>query len=252
MSGTHFPERMGNMRGLMFTLGAAVIAMGAGYAQSALLPNMDYEYSGDALPQVSTPAWSLPLQTGSASQSVSGGILTVTGTTGTDTLVNRLGGGAGLEWDPDATGSTLELRLKVDSLAPESNRAGGIGIRTGTNIWLFTFGPSILEEVVTGQNASVVTDDAFHTYRMTIAGTAGPLNVYVDGNTTPLASFTGGTNSETLIDFGDNLDAEGGVVQWDYIQWTNDGVFAPVAVPEPAALSLLALGVLAIRRSRRS
>lgn len=240
------------MRGLMFTLGAAVIAMGASYAQSALLPNMDYEYSGDALPTASTPAWSVAGQTGSASQSASGGILTVTGTTGTDTLVNRIWGGTGLEWDPDATGSTLELRLKVDSVASGSSYAGSIGIRTGANIWLFSFGTSQLVEVTAGQSASVVTDDAFHTYRMTIAGTAGPLNVYVDGNTTPLASFTGVANSVNLLDFGDNLDSEAGVVQWDYIQWTNDGVFAPVAVPEPAALSLLVLGALAIRRSRRS
>jgi MYXO-CTERM domain-containing protein len=40
----------------------------------------------------------------------------------------------------------------------------------------------------------------------------------------------------------------GGQIEWDYIQWTNDGAFAPV--PEPAALSLLGLGALALRRRR--
>ena len=37
---------------------------------------------------------------------------------------------------------------------------------------------------------------------------------------------------------------------WDYIAWKNDG--APVAVPEPVAISMLAIGALAMFRRQRA
>lgn len=243
------------MRKFMVTLGAAAIALGASYAQAALLPNMDYEYSGDALPESSSPAWSRYFD---GDVSVSGGILTVT-TPGThggsdiDYSETRIIGGTGQPWNPTGAGTTVEIRVKTDYNVSGHSWAGAIRIDTENRFWWMLIGEGYITDNAGGGDLPIVTNDAFHTYRFVISNEAtGPLDLYVDGNTTPAHSWAGASTSGTSrIAFGDLGNAEQGQIQWDYIQWTNDGAFAPVAVPEPAALSLLGLGALTLIRRRK-
>lgn len=234
------------MKGISITMSVAAIAMGAGYAQSALLPDMDYEYSGDAVPESSTPAWARYYD---GDYSASAGILTVT-TPGTH-------GGSDpsfLEfqqtgsWLANGAGSTVEVRLKTDANAPGFDWAGSLFLSTGTQFWGLLIGENYITALGVGDYA-ITTDDTFHTYRFVVSNEAsGSLSMYVDGNTTPAHTFAGTPSGSNLMVFGDSSSASQGQIQWDYIQWTNDGAFAPV--PEPAALSLLSLGALALRRRK--
>jgi MYXO-CTERM domain-containing protein len=231
----------------MITLGAASIAMGASYVQSALLPDMDYEYDGVAVPESSTPAWARYYD---GDYSASGGILTVT-TPGTH-------GGSDpgyLEfqqtgsWSPSGAGTTVEVRLKTIYNGP-NGWAGGMAISTGTEAWPIFIGGGFITVSGGGTgDLAINTSDAFHTLRFTTDETSGDVNLYVDGNTTPAHTWGSSASGSNVLAFGvTNGVQTGGQIEWDYIQWTNDGAFAPV--PEPAALSLLGLGALALRRRR--
>jgi len=236
----------------MVALGAVAL-VGAGVRAAVLPAPFSASYEGDFLPDSasSNPQWSALYTEGSAS--VSGGILTIT-TTGAQSEAYRYVGGTGTAWDPTGAGSTIEINLKVDSVDAGAGRAGDMLIATGTNAWLLRWGNGVISEELNGDSYLMATTDAFHTYRLTIPNDTGPMNLYVDGNTTAATSFAGvASGTLTRIDFGDTLDpGDGGVVQWDYIRWTNAGAYAPEAVPEPASLGVVALGGLALLRRRRA
>jgi hypothetical protein len=201
-------------------------------------------YEGDALPQASTPAWGVFLDdTAGAGGVVSGGILTIT-TAPTQSLGYRLFSSPG-GWDPTLGGTDIDIRMKVVSQAQGAGRAGDFLVATGTQAWLVRWGAARVSEELLGGGFDLDTTDAFHTYRLSVAGTEGPLNIYVDGAAVPSVSLPGVDSTANRLDFGDQLDGDGGVVQWDYIRWTNN------EVPEPASLSVLVLGGCALRRTRR-
>lgn len=238
------------MKGLMFTLGAAAIVFGASYAQSAVAP-FAYGYEADAMPESSTPAWPHYFN---GDTSVSGGILTVT-TPGThgggdiDFVEFRQLGGAGAPWETTGAGTTVEIRVKTDYNVSGHSWAGDIMIDTGVRRWQMLIGEGYISDNVGGGDFAITTNDAFHTYRFVVANeSTGPLAIYVDGNTTPAHSWVGGASGYSELAFGDLGNSAQGQVQWDYVRWTNAGAYAPV--PEPASLSLLALGALALRRRR--
>lgn len=233
------------MKGLMFTLGAAAIVFGASYAQSALLPNMDYEYDGNAVPESSSPTWTRYYD---GDYSASGGILTVTtpGTHGgTDPgYLEFQQSGA---WSPSGAGITVEVKLNTIS-SNINGWAGGMTIATGSQYWPIYFGSNWITVAGGGTgDLAQITSDTYHTLRFTTDETSGNLKLYVDGNTTSAHTWGSTASSSNVLSFGvTNGSQTGGQIGWDYIQWTNDGAFAPV--PEPASLSLLALGALSLRR----
>ena len=248
------------MRGLIYTLGVAVVA-GASFSHAALLPNMDYEYDGNAVPESSLPAWEKYFD---GDASVSGGTLTVT-TPGTHggSDVNfqeyRQPGGAGNPWNGSSSGNTVEVKINSISNAAGYDWAGGLAIGTGVHDYGIVIGEHYISANVTQTNStpadySIVLNDAPHILRFTTNDADdGQLNLYVDGNTTPAKTWTGNNPAVTTnnrLAFGDLGNSSNGTVVWDYIQWTNDGAFAP-AVPEPASLSLLGLGSLALIGRRR-
>lgn len=240
------------MKGLMFTLGAAAIVFGASNALAALV-EADYQYDGNALPQNSTPAFSVYFDVPpDISETVSNGILTLNSPYGKDHLYRYYGAA----WTPGAAGTTVETRVKLDSVSSGAFGAGDITLITNTASWTWQFRTDRLTEQ--GGNGTLLyadlpggldPTDGFHDFRFAITGESGPVNLYIDGNPTPAFTWTtGGGSNGARIDWGDNLGTSGGQMEWDYIQWTNDGAYAPV--PEPASLSLLALGALALRRRR--
>ncbi len=227
----------------MIATAATVVALVAPSAEATIFTD---SYEADALPTASTPAWTEFFNQGT--ESVAGGILTLSTAAGDDNLY-RLGGGTGLDWDPTGAGSTLEIRLKVDSQLGATG-AGDFGILTGAKVWKFSFATNQINEVVAGGTVSMDTSAAFHVYRFTVAGTGGPLNLYVDGGGSPVATFAGGATGSNRLDWGDDLGADAGQVQWDYIRWTNLGAFAPV--PEPSVVWLAAVGLMTLIRARRA
>lgn len=178
-------------------------------------------YEGDVLPQNSTPAWSVFLDdTGGTGGSVSGGILTTTTAAANQSLGYRLWGGSPGGWNPTAAGSIVDVRVKVVSQAPGAGRAADFLIATGSKAWLVRWGESRISEELFGGGFDFNTTDAFHTYRFGVTGLDGPLNIYVDGDTSPSVTFDGlASTTPSRLDFGDQLDGDGGTVQWDYIRW---------------------------------
>jgi len=71
---------------------------------------------------------------------------------------------------------------------PRRHRNAGLVHPLGTNI--------VSEELYGGQFAFNTTN-AFHTYRFGIVGTDGPLNVYLDGDTSPIQTFRASTQPST-------------------------------------------------------
>jgi hypothetical protein len=238
------------MKGLIITLGAAAIAMGASYVQAAPTPfTYGYEASTNLTPENSTPAWG---RYWDGDYSVSGGILTVT-TPGTHggTDLNNLEFQQTGSWAPTGVGTTVEVKLKTNYSGSEG-WAGGMVISTGSWSWGVYIGSGAIGVAAGGTgDLSIATDDAFHTYRFAGDETTGILSLYVDGSTTPAHTWNGTASAADYLSFGvPNASQAGGQIEWDYVRWTNAGAYAPV--PEPASLTLLALGGLALRRRRRA
>lgn len=180
-------------------------------------------YVADCLPQNAVPPWQRIYNQGS--ESVADGALTVTTSTAGLQQAYRLSGGPASAWNPTSRGSVLEAKLRVDSQA--GSYANAILISTGNRSWSIGFGMTGLTEILGSGSVAMTTNDAFHVYRFTIDGTNGPLKVYVDGNTTPIATWAGVSSTANRIDFGDFLSSAAGVVKWCYIRWTNQGVCLP-------------------------
>lgn len=207
------------------------------------------QYTGDALPNEapSDPLWEKVTYGEGPTASVENGILTVDAPY--NTALVYLAPNA--SWAPTILGSTLEVRLKVDTLAPGATWSQTLSISTGTTNFYIGFSPNKVQDFNTGSSFYFMdTTDDFHTYRFTISGT-DTLALYVDGNMT--AAFSGDTGGASAaspsVFFGvAGSPANAGQVQWDYVQWTNAGSFAPV--PEPASVALIgfAIGALFLRR----
>ncbi len=208
-------------------------------------------YDGTALPQSSSPVWqALGQAPGSAtgiSEEVVDGVLRLE-TPATGARYYRiLSTGS---WDGStATGSTVEFRLQVGSMAAGATNATIILLAVGDKAYSFYFRPMGITHG--GTNAPVHefdTSSDFNTYRITLSPTEGA-NLYVNGNVTPLISgYAGGAISPWTnhVYFGDASGSAGGVIYFDYFAFTNAGVFAPV--PEPATVGLLLFGAVVVIR----
>ncbi|MCC7350907.1 MAG: PEP-CTERM sorting domain-containing protein [Phycisphaerales bacterium] len=89
----------------------------------------------------------------------------------------------------------------------------------------------------------------YHTYRVATDG--GTYSLWIDDMNTPVvsnATLDPNTGNPSMY-FGDGGGDPQGSTSWDYIAWNVNG--APVAVPEPATLSILALGTLALVNRRK-
>jgi hypothetical protein len=239
----------------MVVLGLTAGMLAVDFVEAAPVP-FTHSYTGDALPQdpLTVPQWTKVLDSDEAgpntTESASGGILTVFTASVPDFIEYRQDGGGA--WNPTALGSTVETRLKVDFNSEGASYAGDLVILTGARGWFMRFGTGSINEVLGGGTLEMDTSSAFHTYRFTTTEAANaPLNLYVDGSTTPAITFAGVDTGSNRLGFGDaTTSLEGGQIQWDYIDWTNAGAFAPV--PEPSTLALMALGGTALLRTRRA
>lgn len=214
-------------------------------------------YEADYTPEdpLTSPQWQKYfLGTGVAS----GGYLTVTTNDAAPAgdehyLEYRLPGGGA--WNPTGAGSTLEFSFKTN-VVNASAWGGSFQIATGSRRFSFRLGTNWVScegspDFHLPTNLGI-DSSTFHTYRFTTVDDTSPLQMYVDGSAAPVASFAGLAGSGNQLAFGDLGNPEDGELVWDYIRWTNAGAFAP-AVPEPATLSLAAMGFACVlrRRSRK-
>jgi hypothetical protein len=88
------------------------------------------------------------------------------------------------------------------------------------------------------------TDD-FHTFRVAQAPGAASFSVWRDGVLLSSGLPSGGPWAGAAFNIGDFAGATAGVAQIDYVRFT-PGAYAPVAVPEPATISLLASGLIGL------
>lgn len=208
-------------------------------------------YEADDAPEdpLSNPQWQKYfLGTGVAA----GGYLTVTtpttpGATDDHYLEYRLPGGGA--WNPTGLGTTVEISFKTN-LTNDSGWGGSMQIATATRRWPIRLGTNFISSpgVADLYLPSLGIDSStFHTYRFTTAADNGPLQLYVDGGSTPVYAYPGEAIGGNQLAFGDLGGPEDGELVWDYIRWTNQGAFAPL-VPEPGLLSLALIGGLLRRR----
>lgn len=105
-----------------------------------------------------------------------------------------------------------------------------------------------------GQNRNTaaianIDNTSFHTYRVTVLGTTGTL--YLDGNLVGTVTDPRTDIASDLMRWSDSTGSNDASYTVDYLYATGQGAFAPVSVPEPACLGLLAMGGLARVRRRQ-
>lgn len=159
-------------------------------------------------------------------------------------------------------GITLEFRAKVNSQ---------LGTEGAANLFAWGSGASSAnkrhEVILTDTGVKLTAGGPEHTldtsvfndFRLTFDSTGGGgSSLYVNGGTTPVLTRTvaGSSAATNLLRIGDpsGSDQIGGVSEWEYVRWTNEGQFSPI--PEPSSFAALfgftALGFALSRRRVRS
>jgi len=239
-------RHISKMLGIVMGFGAATVASASIDVDGF---TWDYAYTGDALPTASSPAWTTG---GGGSASVLGGVLTIDTTTTDGKFFEIARGG---DYNPTTVSGEkayIQFRAKVNSevdgirFATQiyvGGQAGTIALNLGNfggNTGVFDNASNFLVNVDLSQ---------WHTYRVELDANAPSYRLWIDDFNTSVASGTGFGTGGSMY-FGDGSGDTQGNVDFDYIAWTNTG--APVAVPEPAALSLVMLGAAIIARRRRT
>lgn len=229
-----------------------------GTAQGAFLVNRngvlwDATYEGDVAPPTgSTPAWALHDTQGVGAFQASDGDIYTINTSATTAAVSY---NQGTAWSGTGTARTVEIRTRV---LPEAYEAGdgAAGLIMGLNSLAYDLrfhSGFVTYNINGGLNTAATLDTSqFHVYRMVVDQAANPVfKLYIDGATTP--AFTSNStwfNSSgfDILVFGDySTGGLAGHTETDYISWAA-GAFPPQEIPEPAALALLPLAGLLLRR----
>ncbi len=238
--------------GGLFVLAAAVMATGAASAWAVDGTNVNgvvwaHSYEGDVIPALATPAFNEPSYT---TNSTDGALLTISSGYG-----QMLGGVGSPNWDgTTASGSTIEFSARVvsqggayGSLLECGDTNGYFEVRLNNN-GVSIFGAGGLSAVYP------LDGTIFHLYRLTFSNGVG--SVWVDngdiGGGAPIFTsaeypYAPGYNN---FDFGYGGGWTDSTAQYDFVRWTNQGVFAPV--PEPGASVLVcSAGWFLLRRRNR-
>jgi hypothetical protein len=216
------------------------------------------------LPDAATPTWTHEIQVPSlpGTNTLHDGMLTIS------TLDNggngdswRIYGSTDGPWDMTAgagnqTSCTIEFRVRMGEKRAAQD-----------NIMDFYFYDGLRRTSLSFRDTAVVDSDQpsrwtssevdtrqWHTYRFTMdySEPVAVKTLYLDDDPTPILVITSDyeySTTATYIGFGDINGVSAGVMDVEYVRWTNEGVFPPV--PEPTSMALLGLGGLSCVLFRR-
>lgn len=245
--------RLGN-----YFMSFSIIALSVASASGAIVVDgyeWDHAYTGDVLPDdaLSTPQWTKVESGGSALLTLGGGELTIDTTNVTSTRYRLPDGSA---WDPaNEQTSWVQFRMKVNSQKATQFAAGFyLGGGTGAHARRIDLNIGSLNGggVSNSSYQLIASLDVtqWHTYRVAFNLSDNTYRLWID-------DFAATPYTGALIGFGgfaDQLTFGGlhgdarGSSTWDYVAWNNS--HAPVAVPEPALLSVMGMMGLVARRRR--
>ncbi len=204
-----------------------MVAFGDGSGGASSKSSWDYvlysrclweaHYSGDVLPQASSPAWT-PVYAGTPQLSPEEGVLK------TNTLPS-LGTAAYFvqKWGALSTQPTsVETRMKLDSYSGDPNLAGaGIWVETNATAEVILIRPGGIRLYRAGLTHSMDTVGSFHTYCIDTSGR--DILVYVDGQ----LAIDGRGTFEAMsgveynwVGFGDGSAGASSQAQWDFFQYS--------------------------------
>ena len=244
-----------------FKYGVAVLfILGGKHLSAAVLNGVDFGvvYQGSILPTTATPAWllsgggSAAAYTSTPNTPTDGILQFTTATTGSRYYFIKYEN-ASSPWNGSTAegtaGSTVEFRLKIDSMNSDALRTTTVALLSGQALYTFNFNLTSVSAATTINLDTTV----FHTYRITLDGNgAGTASLYIDNSATPVISgYSGTPTTANEVRFGDLSSSTGGTSEWEYFAFTNSGSFAPI--PEPSTLLLMgaALAVLITFRVHR-
>lgn len=234
---------------LLLAVGMLLVA-GAGQAD-AMDPKdsalFSYKYEADAMPLATE--WALV-------DNVSGGN-TFSVSNGEISYSTPVPAGGRWYWTKDKgtfapTGDyTVETSLKVT--ADGGDVPGmGIAVCNGSDYGFFTIATDAVRMTTAAGQAVIASgldNTAMHTYRVAYNSTAGSFSVWRDGVSLG-DSLIGTSYTSAFVAFGDLSSSTMGTASMDYMRFDTSGAYSPV--PEPATLSMIAIGGLCALRRRRN
>jgi len=151
-------------------------------------------------------------------------------------------------------GWKLSAQLRVVNAPENPDRASFVDFIDGATRWRMDFGadtsgdPIVLLQDGVDENGNdtgtpftlVGGGNGYHLYQLIYDPASATVDLFVDGSER-VSNFAGMTTAITRIAFGAGQEAQTGNVNFNLVQ----------LIPEPATLSLLALGGLAMMRRRR-
>jgi hypothetical protein len=177
----------------------------------------DAHYSGDVLPQASSPAW-VPNYWGTPQLSPAEGVLKM------DTLASvRIASYFARNWGARSTQATsVETRMKLDSYSGDPNLGGaGIWVETDATAEVILIRPGGIRLYRVGLSHSMDTVGSFHTYCIDTSGR--DIFVYVDGHLAINGRGAFGPMSGAeynWVGFGDGSAGASSQAQWDFFQYS--------------------------------
>jgi hypothetical protein len=190
--------------------------------------NATYDASAGTLPDSACPSWTLTDTATPENPTVAAGVMTISTSVGTENITYR-------HVSPNLfLPPTLVIEFRGRFISGSSNNAARSSMSvsvttspsTGSIFFIESAGIFLTSgELVKGPSASVATSDAFHTYRIEIAGTA--VSVYHDGTLTLSGSTYVSTSDHGLtprIVFGEGASGAFGESQWQYFKHNAGGI----------------------------
>jgi hypothetical protein len=230
---------------------AAAALAAAGLPAQALVTVWDG--SSGLLPEQVDPGWEL-IDNAPTNPSLAGGVLTIqTAGSFSHQQYYRMAGAAFAAPDTGPYWLEAEVRLVSGSQTSGWWRAPiAMGIRFDNGrLAVLEIRPDFIyirngDNSVGASNATVDTNDAFHTYRMEVLGTASgsTVNVYQNGLLVLTDNAVYNASGTAGVFFGESSTLALGTSEWKRVSHNMAAVATPI--PEPGSYALMALGLLAI------
>lgn len=240
------------------TLAAVVgglLAIGS-VASATVINGYDWDnvYTGAQLPEATDSEWSVFMNDGASATHPGDGTLVLTSPAGDPTqsdgiYVTKVG-----DWAPSAS-ATAYAEFKVKT----SIHAGGY--TSGTSLNVFTAGGGGVQVLLRADGLALLDNNGdpgtlayamdtsvFHVYRIAANSVTNTYSVDVDGVTVLTNKPLHEGLAVDVLRIGDPGSFIGGAATYEYVAFNNAS--APIEVPEPAGLTLLAIAGLASLRRR--